>query len=184
MSERSVPMNTGRPRRKKKKMSRQESIAFTVLLGLLVLSMIGFIIGMMIKGNGSQLLATGISSPDTGRVGDYTFTLTTQNGEQTQTTNGTVGVGDKGKFLDLFAKSGAYAGQTFQGNVYGEISSSKMDMDVYNLNTGKLCYDGVSSHYLATDGDYRPYLSVRKKYPELYKKLQSMVEKVEPTTAK
>ncbi len=65
MSERSVPMNTGRPRRKKKKMSRQESVAFTVLLGLLVLSMIGFIIGMMIKGNGSQLLATGISSPDT-----------------------------------------------------------------------------------------------------------------------
>ena len=56
--------------------------------------------------------------------------------------------------------------------------------EVYNLNTGKLCYDGVSSHYLATDGDYRPYLSVRKKYPELYKKLQSMVEKVEPTTAK
>ncbi len=66
---------------------------------------------------------------------DYTFTLTTQNGEQTQTTTGTVGVGDKGKFLDLFAKSGAYAGQTFQGNVYGEVSSSKMDLEVYNINT-------------------------------------------------
>ncbi|MBQ7059075.1 MAG: hypothetical protein IJM83_07215 [Firmicutes bacterium] len=65
MSEQSVPVNSGGPRRKKKKLSRQESLAFTVLLWLLILSMIGFAVGMMIKGNGSQLLSTGISSPDT-----------------------------------------------------------------------------------------------------------------------
>ena len=64
MSENSMPVNTGAPRRKKKKMSRQESLAFTVLIWLLILSMIGFAVGMMIKGNGSQLLSTGISSPD------------------------------------------------------------------------------------------------------------------------
>ena len=64
MSEQSVPVNSGAPRRKKKKMSRQESLAFTVLLWLLILSMIGFAASMMIKGNAGQLLSTGISSPN------------------------------------------------------------------------------------------------------------------------
>ena len=71
---------------------------------------------------------------------DYTFTLTTINGEQTQTTTGTIGVGNNGKYLDLFAIAGVYAGQTIQGNVNSGFTSSNMLLDIYNLTTNE---DGI-----------------------------------------
>ena len=43
----------------------------------------------------------------------------------------------------------------------------RLRYEVYNTETGVLCYDGESEHYLAEDGDYRP-MSIKRKYPELY----------------
>ena len=43
----------------------------------------------------------------------------------------------------------------------------RLRYEVYNTETGVLCYDGESEHYLAEDGDYRP-MSIKRKYPEHY----------------
>ena len=48
---------------------------------------------------------------------------------------------------------------------------------IFNTDTDELCYEGVSSHFFAIDGSYKPYLSFRKEFPELYKKMLSLVEK-------
>lgn len=42
---------------------------------------------------------------------------------------------------------------------------------ICNSNTGELCYEGESAHFLAYGEQYRPFLSIRKKYPEIYNKL-------------
>ncbi|MGN0488516.1 MAG: acyl-CoA thioesterase [Ruminococcus sp.] len=50
---------------------------------------------------------------------------------------------------------------------------------VRNSDTDKICYTGKSSHFLAngnSDNEYKPYLSFRKKYPEIYEKIKSLVE--------
>ncbi len=55
----------------------------------------------------------------------------------------------------------------------------KLDFEyqIHNADTGKLCYEGESSHFLS-DGtkDYRPYLSFRKKFPEIYERIVSNAE--------
>jgi acyl-CoA thioester hydrolase len=48
--------------------------------------------------------------------------------------------------------------------------------EVYNTETGVLCYEGESEHYLAADGDYRP-MSIKKKYPELYEAFRKAFKK-------
>jgi acyl-CoA thioester hydrolase len=45
---------------------------------------------------------------------------------------------------------------------------------VINTDTCAICYQGDSSHFFATDNDYKPYLTFRKKYPELYKKMTAL----------
>ncbi len=47
--------------------------------------------------------------------------------------------------------------------------------ELYNTETGELCYDGVSEHYFAADGDYRP-ISVKRKFPELYRAFEKMLD--------
>ena len=62
MSETVSRTNTPASRRKKK-VSKQEAWALTLLLGLLVISSVVFMIVMAVQGKGDQLLSTGISSP-------------------------------------------------------------------------------------------------------------------------
>lgn len=47
--------------------------------------------------------------------------------------------------------------------------------ELHNAETGELCYDGVSEHYFAADGDYRP-ISIRRKFPDLYEKFKKIME--------
>ncbi len=48
--------------------------------------------------------------------------------------------------------------------------------EIINTDTNELCYKGVSSHFFAKDGSYKPYLSFRKEFPELYQKMNELVE--------
>lgn len=48
---------------------------------------------------------------------------------------------------------------------------------VINTDTGALCYEGVSSHFFAKDGSYKPYLAFRKEFPKLYAQMKALVEK-------
>lgn len=51
--------------------------------------------------------------------------------------------------------------------------------NVFNESNQKLCYCGTSSHFFASENsekEYKPMLSFRKKFPELYAKLISLVE--------
>ena len=50
---------------------------------------------------------------------------------------------------------------------------------VRNTDTDVICYKGKSSHFFAcgnSDVGYKPFLSFRKKYPEIYEKVKSFVE--------
>ena len=40
--------------------------------------------------------------------------------------------------------------------------------EVYNAETGELCYNGTTSHCFVSAEGYRPF-SLKKKFPELYK---------------
>ena len=48
--------------------------------------------------------------------------------------------------------------------------------EIINTDTNELCYTGVSSHFFAQDGSYKPYLSFRKELPELSQKMNELVE--------
>ena len=48
--------------------------------------------------------------------------------------------------------------------------------EIINTDTNELCYKGVSSHFFAKDGSYKPYLSFRIQFPELYQKMNELVE--------
>jgi acyl-CoA thioester hydrolase len=50
---------------------------------------------------------------------------------------------------------------------------------IYNEDTGVLCYTGESSHFFAKQSgkeEYLPYLSFRKDFPKIYKKLVDMTK--------
>ena len=47
--------------------------------------------------------------------------------------------------------------------------------EVYNDETGALCYKGTTSHYYAADGEYRP-ISMKRTHPEIYAKMEALVE--------
>jgi acyl-CoA thioester hydrolase len=50
---------------------------------------------------------------------------------------------------------------------------------INNEDTGVLCYTGESSHFFAKQSgkeEYLPYLSFRKDFPEIYKKLVDMTK--------
>lgn len=49
---------------------------------------------------------------------------------------------------------------------------------IHNSDTNELCYEGESAHFLACNENYRPFISVRKKYPEIYNKFVSLAEPV------
>lgn len=47
---------------------------------------------------------------------------------------------------------------------------------VRNTDTGEVCYDGETTHYFSSDeNNYRP-ISIKRKFPELHKKIQAMLE--------
>lgn len=48
---------------------------------------------------------------------------------------------------------------------------------IYNTQTNVVCFEGTSEHYLAYGEMYKPYLSLRRKYPDLYNKFVNLVEK-------
>lgn len=52
----------------------------------------------------------------------------------------------------------------------------KFRYEVHNAETGALCYDGISEHYFAEDGSYKP-ISLKRKFPELYKKFERLTDK-------
>ena len=54
----------------------------------------------------------------------------------------------------------------------------RFSYEIYNIQTGDLCYDGESVHYFAAGDDYRPF-SIKRKFPELYKKFNGMVERIQ-----
>lgn len=60
-----------------------------------------------------------------------------------------------------------------------EVKGIKMffEYEVIKTSDNSLCYKGISSHCFVTDGSYKPCLSFRKNFPELYKKLLTLVEK-------
>lgn len=52
--------------------------------------------------------------------------------------------------------------------------------EIYSDLTGKLCYDGETSHYFSSDAlktgkDYMP-ISIKKRFPEVHAKMLSLVE--------
>lgn len=47
---------------------------------------------------------------------------------------------------------------------------------VFNDDTGQLCYDGTSEHFFARDGDYFP-ISLKSKAPDLYQQFLALVQK-------
>ena len=49
------------------------------------------------------------------------------------------------------------------------------DYEIHNDETGALCYKGTTTHYYASDGEYRP-ISLKRKFPELYEKMESLLE--------
>ena len=48
--------------------------------------------------------------------------------------------------------------------------------EIINTDTNELCYKGISSHFFAKDGSYKPYLSFRKDFPKLYQRMNDLVE--------
>lgn len=57
----------------------------------------------------------------------------------------------------------------------------KFSYEIYSDETGKLCYDGETSHYFSSDAlktgkDYMP-VSIKHKLPEVHEKLLSLLEK-------
>ena len=48
------------------------------------------------------------------------------------------------------------------------------EYEIYNAETGELCYDGCSEHCFVADGDYSP-LSIRRKFPEMYQAFREAV---------
>lgn len=50
------------------------------------------------------------------------------------------------------------------------------EYEVYNEETGVLCYDGDSQHCFVKDGSYEP-VSVRRKFPDIYEGFKGAVEK-------
>ncbi len=50
---------------------------------------------------------------------------------------------------------------------------------IYNEETGKLCYTGESSHFFAKEKggeQYLPYISFRKDFPEIHKRLTAIAK--------
>ena len=57
----------------------------------------------------------------------------------------------------------------------------KFSYEIYSDDTGKLCYDGETSHFFSSDAlktgkDYMP-ISIKHKLPEVHEKMLAMVEK-------
>lgn len=52
----------------------------------------------------------------------------------------------------------------------------KFSYEIHNAETGKLCYEGDSVQYFATDEDYHPF-SIKRKFPDIYEAFCSMLEK-------
>lgn len=57
----------------------------------------------------------------------------------------------------------------------------KFRYEVFNSDTGVLCYDGESTHFFSTDGyrtgkEYSP-ISIKRKFPELHEKFLNVLEK-------
>ncbi len=52
----------------------------------------------------------------------------------------------------------------------------RFEYEVTNAETGVVCYTGESTHFFATDGEYRPF-SIRKSFPDLYRKFVEIAEK-------
>ncbi|HBM98718.1 MAG TPA: acyl-CoA thioesterase [Ruminococcus sp.] len=53
----------------------------------------------------------------------------------------------------------------------------EFEYEIINSVNGQLCYTGESTHFFAVDGNYKPYLSFRSKFPELYQKMCLLHEK-------
>lgn len=56
----------------------------------------------------------------------------------------------------------------------------KFSYEIYSDDTGKLCYDGETSHFFSSDAlktgkDYMP-ISIKHKFPEIHEKMLSMLE--------
>jgi acyl-CoA thioester hydrolase len=59
-----------------------------------------------------------------------------------------------------------------------KFSGVKMDFEyqIHSTDTGVLCYEGKSSHYFAdAKNSYRPYIAMRKKFPEIYEKISAQI---------
>ena len=50
----------------------------------------------------------------------------------------------------------------------------QFDYEIINSENAQLCYKGESTHFFAVDGSYKPYLSFRNKFPELYQQMCSL----------
>lgn len=63
---------------------------------------------------------------------------------------------------------------------FKEFSGVKMTFhyQVINTDTDKLCYEGETSHFFASEdnGDYKPYFAMRKKFPDLYNRVKQLSE--------
>lgn len=46
---------------------------------------------------------------------------------------------------------------------------------IFNVENGKLCYEGESEHCFVADGDYKP-ISLKRKFPELYTAFQQAMK--------
>lgn len=51
------------------------------------------------------------------------------------------------------------------------------EYEVYNAETGALCYDGESEHCFTAGEDYHP-ISVKRKYPEIYEAFKAAMDEV------
>ena len=51
----------------------------------------------------------------------------------------------------------------------------KLEYEVTNAATGAVCYLGQTSHCFVRDGDYHP-ISIKRSCPELYEKLNALLE--------
>lgn len=51
------------------------------------------------------------------------------------------------------------------------------EYQVYNAETGVLCYDGETEHCFTVGDDYHP-ISVKRKYPEIYEAFKAAMDEV------
>lgn len=54
----------------------------------------------------------------------------------------------------------------------------EFEYEIYNVETGKLCFSGSSIHCFSRDGDYKP-ISVKRSHPEIYKAFMDNLSKDE-----